>query len=256
MSTIDVNLTDHGDRMPRSGRGRNKASQVVILRNPCINIHENKKKDYLRTGTWNVQTMLKPLKIEEVKKEMEKAKLDILGICETRWAGKDDYISGNVRIIQSGNDKGGNRGVAILLSRKWKNNVLNTYHINDRLLMIKLEAQPTALYIIQVYFPTSKQQNEEEVDALYEQIEELLEIIGGKENVFIMGDFNAIVGYQNPHPKKSIGKFGLGKMNERGSKLMDFCQQNELTISNTFFEVPLRRRYTWTQPGDINRYIK
>lgn len=136
--------------------------------------------------------MLKPSKLEEVKKEMERAKLDILGLCETRWTGKDDFISDNFRIIHSGNEKGGRNGVAIMLRGKWKNNVLNTYHINDRLLMIKLEAQPTPLYVIQVYLPTTKSPDEE-VDPLYDQIEELLNIAEEKSNVFVIGDFNAIL---------------------------------------------------------------
>ena len=48
----------------------------------------------------------------------------------------------------------------------------------------------------------------------------------------------------------NIGPYGLGERNERGDKLALFCQANEMKITNTFFQQPLRRRYTWISPGD------
>jgi len=78
------NLNDHGTRIPRSGRRSDKASQVASMRNPCAKF---------RIGTWNVKTLLKTGKVEELKQEMKRAELDILGICETRWAGNGDFTS-------------------------------------------------------------------------------------------------------------------------------------------------------------------
>ena len=49
------------------------------------------------------------------------------------------------------------------------------------------------------------------------------------------------------------GHFGLGKRNERGDMLVDFCKRRNLTIANTCFEHHLRRRYTWKAPGDTRR---
>ncbi|KAI5705448.1 hypothetical protein M8J75_015140 [Diaphorina citri] len=187
----ETNLTDHGNRNPRSGRRRAKASQVVSLRNPGGNTKSKK----FTMGTWNVRTMLKAGKLEEVKEQMKKANLNILGVCETRWAGNGDFTSEEFRIIHSGNETRGRSGVALILKGEWKDSVLNTYHLSDRILMIKLEAIPNNIYIIQVYFPTSSS-TEEEIDSIYEQIEDLLQLTDEKSNVFIMGDFNASVGNQ------------------------------------------------------------
>ncbi|CAF2172469.1 unnamed protein product, partial [Rotaria magnacalcarata] len=59
-----------------------------------------------------------------------------------------------------------------------------------------------------------------------------------------MGDWNVKVG------SKSVtgitGNFGLGDRNEAGDKLLDFCQNNSLFITNTCFQQPKRRLYTWT----------
>ncbi|KAI5717312.1 hypothetical protein M8J77_003669 [Diaphorina citri] len=201
-------------------------------------------------GTWNVRTMLKAGKLEEVKEQMKKANLNILGVCETRWAGNGDFTSEEFRIIHSGNETRGRSGVALILKGEWKDSVLNTYHLSDRILMIKLEAIPNNIYIIQVYFPTSSS-TEEEIDSIYEQIEDLLQLTDEKSNVFIMGDFNASVGNQTG---TNTGKFGLGNRNQRGTRLVEFCEQHDLIVSNTYFEVPNRRRYTWKAPGDRNRF--
>uniref|UniRef100_A0A8D8U352 Craniofacial development protein 2 n=1 Tax=Cacopsylla melanoneura TaxID=428564 RepID=A0A8D8U352_9HEMI len=238
----EINTTDHGHRNPRSGRRSNKASQVVSLQNPCQN---NKTK--FNIGTWNVRTMKKAGKLDELAIQM-----NILGICETRWAGNGDYIKDDLRIIHSGNDKGGQKGVAIVLRGRWKENVLNTYHVNDRILMIKIEAEPTNLYVIQVYFPTSKYKDEV-VETVYEQLEELLILTEDKSNVILMGDFNASVGSSLSN-QGCVGKFGFGNMNARGERLLEFCEQYEMIITNTMYEVPDRRRYTWKTPGDMNRF--
>ena len=44
------------------------------------------------------------------------------------------------------------------------------------------------------------------------------------------------------------GKFGLGRENEPGQRLTEFCQENTLVIANTFFQQHKRRLYTRTSP--------
>lgn len=191
-------------------------------------------------------------KLEELVIQMKKTDLDILGICETRWEGNGDYIKDDLRIIHSGNPKGGTNGVAIVLRGRWKENVLNTYHLSDRMMMIKIEAQPTNLYVIQVYFPTSRS-SDEEIEGIYEQAEELMNLTEDKSNVVLMGDFNACVGSSESN-QECVGKFGLTHTNTRGERLREFCEQYDMIITNTMYEVPDRRKYTWTTPGNRERY--
>ena len=44
------------------------------------------------------------------------------------------------------------------------------------------------------------------------------------------------------------GKFGLGIWNKAGQRLIEFCQENALVITNTLFQQHKRRLYTWTSP--------
>ena len=49
------------------------------------------------------------------------------------------------------------------------------------------------------------------------------------------------------------GKFGLGIQNEAGQRLIEFCQENALVITNTLFQQHNRRLYTWTSPDGQHR---
>ncbi|XP_049799803.1 craniofacial development protein 2-like [Schistocerca nitens] len=114
-------------------------------------------------------------------------------------------------------------------------------------MMIKTEAQPTDLCAIEVYLPTTNSKDEE-VAVVYEQIDDLMKLVKEKDNLSIISDFNASIGEEN----KGLwnGKFGLGKTNARGERLLDFCEQYEMIVTNTCFEMPKRRIYTWKSPTD------
>ena len=56
-----------------------------------------------------------------------------------------------------------------------------------------------------------------------------------------MEDLNAKVG--NVKDSKIVGNCGLGKQNERGQRLVEFCIENNMVIMNTWFEQPLHRLY-------------
>ena len=69
--------------------------------------------------------------------------------------------------------------------------------------------------------------------------------------LFIIGDWNAKVGSQET--PGVTGKFGLGICNEAEQRLIDFCQENALFITNTLFQQHKRRLYTWTSPDGQHR---
>jgi len=128
-----------------------------------------------------------------------------------------------IRIVYAGG-KESQRGVAILLDAEMAKRVTMVTQHNDRLLMVKLQAPPVDMVIIQVYMPTS-QHEDEEVDDIYDQIEELMNLQKGKHYMVIMGGWNAVVGEEKYG--NEIGQFGLGKRNERGQKLIEFCRGNK-----------------------------
>ena len=123
--------------------------------------------------------------------------------------------------------------------------------ISDRIMWVKLKGEKIDTIIIQIYMPTSEHP-EEDVDEMYEKIEEILENEATKDNVIIMGDWNSVVG--EGQDRGEVGQFGLGRRNERGEKLVEFCSRKKFVITNTWFQNHKRRRYIWKRPGDTGRF--
>jgi len=66
-----------------------------------------------------------------------------------------------------------------------------------------------------------------------------------------MGDWNAKLG--STATSTAVGRFGLGERNEEGDRMVEFCEQNKLLVTNTLFKQPKRRLYTWTSPNGLRR---
>ncbi|GFO48135.1 craniofacial development protein 2-like [Plakobranchus ocellatus] len=49
-----------------------------------------------------------------------------------------------------------------------------------------------------------------------------------------MGDFNAVVG--DERVEDGVGPSGIGTANERGIRLIEWCQINDFTITNTWYQ--------------------
>jgi endonuclease/exonuclease/phosphatase family metal-dependent hydrolase len=203
-----------------------------------------------KVGTWNVRTMCVKGKLENVKREMKRAEINILGLSEVRWKGQGDFMTDEYRIIYSGGEKG-QRGVAMILDRTMGERVSKVIQYNDRLMLVRIKAEPVDLVLVQVYMPTSDSEDVE-VEMMYEQIEELLKGEKATDQVIVMGDWNAVVG--EGREGNVIGEFGLGRRNERGQELVNFCNRMKLVVTNTWFRHEKRRRYTWKKPGDTGRY--
>ena len=90
-----------------------------------------------------------------------------------------------------------------------------------------------SITIIQVYAPTSNAK-EAEVEWLYEDLQDLLEVTHPKDVPFIIGDWNAKV--ESQEISGVTGKIGIGVQNEAGQRLTEFCQENALIIANTLFQ--------------------
>ena len=63
------------------------------------------------------------------------------------------------------------------------------------MISVPFQGKPYNITVIQVYVPTSNAE-EAEVEQLYEDLQDLLELIPPKDVLFIIGDWNAKVGSQ------------------------------------------------------------
>ncbi|CAF1437436.1 unnamed protein product [Adineta ricciae] len=150
-------------------------------------------------------------------------------------------------------------GVAICLNpiatKVWKDSGSEWVPINERIIKIRLYCAPVHITVIAVYSPINPitKQMSDESDKFYNDLQDTLSDVSTKDMIIIMGDLNARVGdnkqKRHQHVKRSgIGPFTVDIENENGAKLIDFCEINNIIISNTFFEHKLMHQTSWMHP--------
>ncbi|XP_071440850.1 craniofacial development protein 2-like [Hetaerina americana] len=164
--------------------------------------------------------------LENAKVEIERLGIDIEGVSEIKWTGVDDYWSDGYRDIICSEDDRRIAGVAIILKKEWGRRLKAILPCNEIILMVKLEGEPMETAILQVYMLTSCHAEEE--------IEEVLGQVKGKENLIIMGDWNAII--NEGKEGRTAGNFGLSKRNAKGERIVEFCNEKNMVLAHILFE--------------------
>ena len=108
-------------------------------------------------------------KLEMVKQEMARVNIDILGVSELRWTGMGELNSDDHYIYYCGQESLRRNGVAIIVNNRVQNAVLGCNLKNDRMISVRFQGKPFNIMAIQVYAPTS---NDEEagVEQFYEDL--------------------------------------------------------------------------------------
>ena len=70
--------------------------------------------------------------------------------------------------------------------------------------------------------------------------------MNSQEVVLIIGDFSAKVGDEKDDD--IVGPIGIEKLHDRGNKLIEWCENKEFTITNTWCQNHTRRRWTRKSP--------
>ncbi|XP_072047001.1 craniofacial development protein 2-like [Amphiura filiformis] len=199
-------------------------------------------------GTWNVRTLHQEGNLEHLLHELDHLQWEILGISETHWCDSREFTKDGYQILSSGNESIHRKGVAIILNKTALRSLMGYNPILERLISARLRTQIGAATIIQAYAPTSSS-TEEEADQFYDQLQQTIDNTPSQDILITMGDFNSKVGTDWESWNGILGKFGYGESNERGERLLNFCAQNELCISNTCFKQKKEsREWTWESP--------
>ncbi|XP_013145032.1 PREDICTED: uncharacterized protein LOC106108413, partial [Papilio polytes] len=215
---------------------------------------KSNKLNKTRIGTWNVRGMRQPEKLPNIIKEMDRLKLDILGLSDTKWPGQNKYHTPEGKILYySGSDQQFEPyGVGVLMNKETSRYVTNFLPLSNRAMLVQLNAYPVNINIIVVYAPTADKPIIE-IEEFYGQIDTLMQQTRKHDITLLIGDLNAKVG--STSVPGVTGSYGLGSRNDRGDILVEFCQDKELTITNTLFKLHPRRLYTWTSPRHNSSHI-
>ncbi|KAK3559075.1 hypothetical protein QTP86_002989 [Hemibagrus guttatus] len=155
----------------------------------------------------------------ELADMMERRKVDILCVQETRWKGsKARSIGAGFKLFYYGVDSKRN-GVGVVLKEEFVRNVLE----------VGCEL--------------------EEKKRFWSELDEVMESIPTGERVVIGADFNGHVGEGNTGDEEVMGKFGVKERNLEGQMVVDFAKRMDMAVVNTYFQKREEHRVTYKSGG-------
>lgn len=247
-------MSASNDRLPATASMSKTQTHVTNEKNTTAQNFSSILKTKFRIGTWNVRSM-EHANLNTVISETYRNKIDILGITEHRWAKEGHFTTEDGgRMHFSGNEKKGQGGVGLWISKNKTGAILGYNPVNGRIMSIRLRGANKNLKIIQIYAPTSKAKKEE-IELFYTDLQKEIDNTDRNDVLIVMGDFNAKVGsLQSETERGIIGQHAYGGRNKNGQELVDFSISNKLKIMNTNFPVHPRRLYTWTEPDGKTKH--
>ncbi|GFR97317.1 craniofacial development protein 2-like [Elysia marginata] len=125
---------------------------------------------------------------------------------QARWTktGKQRLGTGETIVWLGRQDDNHQEGVALILSKKHANSIIQWEPINERLLYFRLNSKFAKTSIVVGYVPTDMAENEDK-DQFYFALQGALDRIPGHDVLLLMGDFNAKVGNNNTNKLRLWG---------------------------------------------------
>lgn len=119
-----------------------------------------------------------PGKVHNLIREMDRLKIEILGISEARSHGNGNMTIDDHYIFYSGQDTSQHwNGVGFVLTKKMNKFVKSVTNVSDRVMLLQLNAKPMNVNnIIQVYAPTSLS-TAQECEDFYADMKQVLDNI-------------------------------------------------------------------------------
>ncbi|KAK3554064.1 hypothetical protein QTP70_019173 [Hemibagrus guttatus] len=184
----------------------------------------------------------------ELADMMERRKVDILCVQETRWKGsKARSIGAGFKLFYYGVDSKRN-GVGVVLKEEFVRNVLEVKRVSDRVMSLKLEIEGVMLNVLSGYAPQVGCELEEK-ERFWSELDEVMESIPTGERVVIGADFNGHVGEGNTGDEEVMGKFGVKERNLEGQMVVDFAKRMDMAVVNTYFQKREEHRLTYKSGG-------
>ena len=138
-------------------------------------------------------------------------------------------------------------GTGFAISKRLANCTQTPYAVSDRISVLRLSTKQGDIRIINAYAPTLAASAEDK-DSFYCQLEDTIRDSSSSERTILLGDLNARVGSDHTSWPECLGKFGVGKINDNGQRLLELCSRNNLCVTNTLFPGKPHRKVSWCHP--------
>ncbi|KAI5620344.1 hypothetical protein C0J50_20114 [Silurus asotus] len=128
-------------------------------------------------------------KVKEVVDMMERRKVDMLCVQETKWKGsKARNIGGGFKLFFNSVD-GKRNGVGMILKEDYSKRVVEVKRVSDRVLIVKLEVEGLMINVISAYAPQVGCEMEEN-ERFWIELDEVVDGVPRNKRLVIGADFN------------------------------------------------------------------
>ncbi|XP_008486018.1 craniofacial development protein 2-like, partial [Diaphorina citri] len=202
----------------------------------------------VRIGTLNVGSLTG--KGRELVDLMERRKIQILCVQETRWKGdKAKVLAEGYKLFYSGADHRGRNGVGIIVDKELKEEVCEVERINDRIMSMKLAIGKSLSRVICVYAPQVGCDDSEK-EEFWKNLDEVVMRVPENEKMYLCGDLNGHVGGRENDEESVHGGWAFGERNEEGGMIVEHARAFDLKILNTCFQKEDRHLITYKSGGN------
>ncbi|KAI5615334.1 hypothetical protein C0J50_10843 [Silurus asotus] len=180
----------------------------------------------------------------EIADMMERRKVDMLCVQETKWKGsKARNIRGEFKLFYYGVDVKRN-GVGVILKEEYSKSVVEAKKVFDTVMNMKLEVEGMVINVISAYAPQVSCEMEEK-EKFWSELDEVVDGVPRNERLVIGADFNGHVGEGNRGDQEVMGRYGLKERNVEGQMVVDFAKRMKMAVVNRYFKKKEDHRVTY-----------
>ena len=171
--------------------------------------------------TWNIRTLYKVGAQLSVISEIEKYKMSVTAIQETRVLGREINEVKKFMVLNSGKTEGKHEyGVAFIVHPSFKGNIIDFKPINERICVLRVRMKFFNVAMINVY-ATTEDKGPQEKDEFYYQLERVLDTLHANDVKIVLGDLNAKIGREEEF-RNTIGRNSLHEIsNDNGRRQIE-----------------------------------
>ncbi|PSN45867.1 hypothetical protein C0J52_19674 [Blattella germanica] len=204
----------------------------------------------MNIGTWNVKTLLKPGKLQELKEQLDKTTLDVVAVQETRWSNTEIIKKKDFTFYYGGpKTRTGQAGTGFFIRTKVMNYVIGFETYNERISKLRIKGKYNNVTLINVYAPTEEYQDNIK-EQFYDDLQYVVDHIPRSDTTIILGDLNAQLGKEACFGNVT-GKHTLHEItNQNGEYLCQFVTENDMIVMSTQFQHKKIHKGTWMSPDN------
>jgi exonuclease III len=168
----------------------------------------------VRFGTWNVRSLYRVGAIKSVVGELEKRKLDLVGVQEVRWEGEGYQTADDYTFFYGKGNVNHQLGTGFFILKRVE-------FVTDKMAYITLKGHWCDIIVLNVHAPNEDKDGIK--DSCYKELEQVFDQFPRYNMKILLGDFNAKIGREDIF-KAIIGNESLHEASN--NKFCNFQKSN------------------------------